>query len=495
MTDTDEGNGFGWLLLKCAKGQRRWAVGTPYSLAIINGGATTIECTVPVSRRLVQFAACEVGEISLVVNLDDLEQVQSMSVHGSSGSVEVEPAPAHPHDYFEVIAKRRRSEVGVTVSASMLTNALYSILATRQDRSSVFGKLTVDDGQLTIAVDVANIGTTKCHLAGTSKGHGFAMVELAQLMNLVRFHREDVCIHIPDTEGGLVFLKSPDAEGLLTPVPSSKEQVRPQVEAAIREVYGQIAIHRDHDDDYRLVRRGTPVFGRLIDGKPTRLQVFAVLLDEIDASPELYVELNDYNVELGYVRVAHLERQIWAVVDLMAETMQIGELKTAVEQIAGVAEKLAPMLQLRFGGEADAAEDVRWEAYANTVVMAEVHPGKFVPLNGPDAEREWPFDDVVHCITAWDPQGVHRSTKENESANQALAADLLFLDLHFVHAYGAGLDHHGEEPGFLIWGTNRELARQLGETYDQDAIFEISPNSISVISCFDDRVFTKGRFD
>ncbi len=494
MTDTNESNGFGWLLLKCENGLRRWAVGTPHSIAIINGSTTDIECLVPISRRLVQFAASESGTVSLVIQYDANDQVLSMSVIGRAGRFEVAPPPAHPKDYFSLITKRRQTPAGITVDSVILANALHAIISTQSGGADLYGHLDVDDGVLTISADIPDLGTTKCQLDGNSVGHGSVQVELSALHSLVRFHPTEVCLHIPVVDGDLLYLKSDDAAGMLTPIMSVREQARPHVEDAIISAYGKIALYRDHDDDYRLVRRGTPVFGRLIDSYPTRLQVFAVLLDEIEATPELYEEMNDYNVALGYVRVTHMEGQVWAVVDLVAESMTAGELKTAVERITSAAEKLVPMLQLRFGGESSAAEDVRWESYIDTVVMAEVQPGKYVALNGRDAVKEWPFEGPVHVITAWDPQGVHRSTKENEIANQLLAGDLLALGLHFVRTYGVGMEDHDGEPGFAVWGSTYEDARRLGASYDQDAIFEISATKLLLISCFDDRVFTKERF-
>ena len=494
MTDIDEGNGFGWLLLKCENGLRRWAVGTPHSMAIINGPNTDIECMVPISRRLVQFAASESGPVSLVIQYETDDNVSLMSVIGRAGRFEVAPPPAHPKDYFSLITKRRQTPVIIRVQSGLLANALHAIISTHTGGDDLYGYLDVNEGVLTISADIPGLGTTTCHLDGASVGHGSVQVELSTLHRLVRFHPTEVCLHIPVVDGDLLYLKSEDAEGMLTPIMSIREQARPHVEDAIISAYGRIALYRDHDDDYRLVRRGTPVFGRLIDSYPTRLQVFAVLLDEIEATPELYEEMNDYNVALGYVRVTHMEGQVWAVVDLVAESMTAGELKTAVERITSAAEKLVPMLQLRFGGESSAAEDVRWESYIDTVVMAEVQPGKYVALNGPDAVKDWPFEGPVHVITAWDPQGVHRSTKENEIANQLLAGDLLALGLHFVRTYGVGMEDHDGEPGFAVWGSTYEDARRLGESYDQDAIFEISATKLLLISCFDDRVFTKERF-
>lgn len=494
MTDTDESNGFGWLLLKCENGLRRWAVGTPHSLSIINGSATDVDCLVPISRRLVQFAASESGRVSLVIQYDANDAVSLMSVIGRAGRFEVAPPPAHPTDYFSLITKRRKTPAGITVDSGILANALHAIISTQSVKGDLYGHLDVSDGVLTISADIPGLGITKCQLDGDSVSHGSVQVELNALHSLVRFHPTQVCLHIPIIDGDLLYLNSDDAEGMLAPIMSIREQARPHVEDAIVSAYGKIALYRDHDDDYRLVRRGTPVFGRLIDSYPTRLQVFAVLLDEIEATPELYEEMNDYNVALGYVRVTHMEGQVWAVVDLVAESMTAGELKTAVERITSAAEKLVPMLQLRFGGESSAAEDVRWESYIDTVVMAEVQPGKYVALNGPNAVKEWPFEGPVHVITAWDPQGVHRSTKENEIANQLLAGDLLALGLHFVRTYGVGMEDHDGEPGFAVWGSTYEDARRLGASYDQDAIFEISATKLLLISCFDDRVFTKERF-
>ena len=498
LTDTDERNKFGSLLLSCRNGVRKWAAATPNAIAIVVGGETAESYQIGISRRLVHFAAGAVeamGTGQLSAFFDENGKLSKVEVTCGAGSLEVDARTVVVRDYFAVIERALADVVHAEIDSADLQRALHSMLATRGTSGSVNGRLSIEPGQLSIEVDWTDLGKTRYTLNCRSMGSGSVEVDMVELFRLVELHSEDLVVHVPRIEGDYLHLKSQSAESFQVPRPSVSALLRPSIETVINNSYGPLAVHRDHDGDYRLVRRGTPVFGRLLDGAPPRLQVFAVLLDEVEGSPELFHEINDYNVELGYVRVAHMERQVWAVVDLVAATMQEGELETAVERISNAALHLSPLLQLRFGGENVPAEAVRWETYSNAVVMAEIAPGKYTPLNGPSAVHEWPFEGPVFGITAWDPQGVHRSTKENETANQALAADLLTLGLHFVQGYGAGLEDHDGEPGFIVWGTDRATACRLGSMFDQDAIYEITPDTLSVLSCFDENLVSKGRFD
>ena len=498
LTDSDERNNFGTLLLSCRNGVRKWAAATPNAIAIVIGEETTDDYQIGISRRLVHFAAGAVeamGTGQLTAFFDENGKLSKVEVKCNSGSLEVDARTVAVRDYFAVIERAVVDGVQAKIDSLDLQQALHSMLATRGTFGTVNGKLSIEPNQLSIEVEWPDLGTTKYTLNCVSTGSGSVEVDMVELFRLVELHSEELVVHVPRIEGDYLYLKSQRVESFQVSRPSGSALLRPGIETVIANSYGPLAVHRDHDGDYRLVRRGTPVFGRLLDGAPPRLQVFAVLLDEVDGSPELYEEMNDYNVALGYVRVAHMERQVWAVVDLVAATMQEGELETAVERISNAALHLSPLLQLRFGGETEPAEAVRWETYINAVVMAEITPGKYTPLNGPSAVRDWPFDGPVFGITAWDPQGVHRSTKENETANQALASDLLTLGLHFVQGYGAGLEDHDGEPGFIVWGTDRATACRLGSIFDQDAIYEIMPDTVSVLSCFDENVVSKGRFD
>ncbi len=498
LTNSDEREDFGSLLLSCRGGVRRWAAATPSAIAIVNGEATTDEYQIGISRRLVHFAVSAVesmGTGTLTAHFTDENRLTKVEVSCSSGSLEVDANAVKVPNYFSIIERAVVDGIHAEIDSTDLQQALRSLLATRATSGALTGKLEINEKTLTIEVEWPDLGTAKYSINCSSTGTGSVEVDMIELFRLVDLHSGVLRVHVPRIEGDYLHLKSEGAESFQVPRPQGCAMLRPGVEDVIAKLFGPLAVHRDHDGDYRLVRRGAPVFGRLLEGRPPRFQVFVVLLDEVEASAELFQEMNDYNVGLGFVRVAHMDGQVWAMADLVASSLREDELNTAVERISSAAEMLAPMLQMRFGGETPPAEVARWESYISAVVMAELSPDKYVPLNGPSAVKDWPFQGAVYGITAWDPQGVHRSTKENEVANQGLVTDLLTLGLHFVQGYGVGMEDHDGEPGFIVWGTDRETARRLGSYYEQDAIFEVTDTTISVVSCFSDHVVSKPRLD
>jgi hypothetical protein len=52
-----------------------------------------------------------------------------------------------------------------------------------------------------------------------------------------------------------------------------------------------------------------------------------------------------------------------------------------------------------------------------------------------------------------------------------------------VRGEGVSTETFHSEPSLIIWGITREVALQIGKKAQQDAIFEISAETISIVDC------------
>lgn len=152
------------------------------------------------------------------------------------------------------------------------------------------------------------------------------------------------------------------------------------------------------------------------------------------------------------------------------------------------------MLSAVYGGQRPGRNvDQRWADYRNTVIEAEIVPGAKIILSGPEAEKRWPVDGPVWVLTAHDPFGRRRPDEKNAADNGRLASELVTAGGGFVRAFGRNLDGTYGEAGFFVWDIDRNVARSLGRSYGQEAVFEVDEFELRVVGCFDDRVDVQPR--
>lgn len=136
----------------------------------------------------------------------------------------------------------------------------------------------------------------------------------------------------------------------------------------------------------------------------------------------------------------------------------------------------------------------KWTAYLNTAVEITDPDGKQVTLTGPKATPTWAFDEPCWVITAWNPDGCVVPTAQNDAANRLLESELSKLGSRFVAATGRSLEgapHH--EDGYLVWGIDRNTALTLGRRFQQDAVFEISAETFTLITSDSAHAVTRPR--
>jgi len=495
----DETSNLGFVRLRSDGRRRRWYATDSYRAAVLNGEPDDRTYDVALSPQLLRFgsAASNWGpEVRVRVEADG-DDVR-VGVRGDDAWLWTVD---QGHDYpdFDGLfpdddALRGVATVEVGRLLAMAVAARHQRRNGEDDQRPMW--LAIGEGEVVGSVQWdGDLGMFDYGLQVDS-AHGDAVVwvnprYLETLLEL--FPAEaDVQVGIPRYADRPVVFADGTLTALLMPIKPPARRLRDRIEAIIDDVVGHLGVVRDADGDYPLLRRGTPVYARLLhDHDPAIVQVFAVLVADISASAELYAELNDLNAASTFARLFHVDDQVLAEVDLVADSLDADELRVAINRILAVAHDIAPTLSAVLGGiPVNDQVAVRFQNYRNTVVEAEVTPGVMAPITGPDAVQPWPFPGVVHVITGWNPQGVVFDKEHNDRINREIAKDVIAKGGRFIH--GVGREAHDPdgyaEPSLVVWGLDRDQTIHMGYRASQDAIFEITDTEVRLVSCFDDHI-------
>jgi hypothetical protein len=139
------------------------------------------------------------------------------------------------------------------------------------------------------------------------------------------------------------------------------EMIRPYVEKSISEYLGieppgKLIVN---DDGTIPVKVGSAVYYiRLIDGDPAVLQVYSIVLEEIDQSQALLEALNAVNRDNFFAKVFWLDdKRVIAATEIVAETADKEEIATACNSIAWVSDHYDTELNKQFGGKMQYADE------------------------------------------------------------------------------------------------------------------------------------------
>lgn len=494
LVTVDERSRLGQVRLSSDGSARRWCATDSYRLIGVAGGSdqATYDVGVPVAMIRHAIHVCDGDEVVFELGVGD--GVQLVTVEGPGGRLTVEDLG---HDFPDLERYLAPCEQ-VAGSATVTSQSLYSLLRvamtprepvddTAAEEFPVPFWLAIIDGSVTSSVSWPEVGDTRYTMhASTAQGDVMVQLNPHYLRSLLAaFAPEDeVTLEIPRYSSEPIRLRTLDRWAALMPLKTAAEHLRSRTETVIEEACGHLAVVRDGDGDYPLRRHSVPIYGRLEFGEPDVFQVFSVVLSGIDAGPELHAELNDLNSNLQFARLFHVNGQILAEVDLVAETLDAGELDVAIGRIGEVALEIMPTLAAVLGGElvGDPAE-ARRALYRNTVIDAEVSPGAFTTLSGSLGTAVWPFPGVVHVITGWNPQGVVLDDEFNSDINIRIAEDILRHGGRFVHGHGRSPDGKHVEPSIVAWGLSRDEAVRMGRRAKQDSIFEIDADAVRLVSC------------
>jgi len=503
VVNHDERSWDGQVRLRSDGRCRRWLGSRSGQYVMLTGGVDTQVYDIGISPAVLRgvFRAAGGGEtMDLVASTFD-SGATLVGLEGPGGRIAAEVLDIHqqyPDLDRTLLAETdfaARGTIGVRQLLDMIRTIGWVRQSPRDDDGSeahTWHELDIIDGDLRLEAESPECGTLilEAELDGAS-GQASRRIDLSSMIKVLEVFDgdADVEVGIPADPTGPIHLMSGDWHGAVTTVRSDASILRDRVERVIEECFGSLAVLRDDDGDYPLVRDRGPVFARLRDDAHTVLQVFARLLDDVPATAELYRELNDLNRNVGHARLFHVDDQVLAEVDLVATTLDGPELEVAVERILDVAAGMAPALQAFFGGRpvSDPAAQ-RWARNRTAVFNAEIVPGAMVELNGTDAVQQWPFPGVVHVLTSWNPQGASIGSERQDSVNIAIAEDILRHGGRFVWGERHTEGGDGAEECLIAWGLSRDEAVKMGRRASQESVFELDGNQVRLVSCSDQRV-------
>lgn len=492
----------GMLRLSADGHHRTWWATDGRRLARQLGGDEDRTYDVLISPRIVQFAwsaSRSDGVAELRVTSDDEGKPMAVTVTagGQSLAVAGDPQPYPPAEEIfdlESAAPGATASVDAGALAELVANARRRPSSTATEDVDPLFWLGVGDGGIQVDIEWPGLGMTRFEFHAAATGSRRAAVPPNQLAEAIEGLSGDVTVVVPDFAKNAIRVHGQGRDVLIMPINTTFERERDSTEELLTEVFGPDVVARTTDGEYRLSTIGTPIYAQLAPDEPPRIRVYAVVIADIESSPELLGELNDYNAHLGFARCYLADRQVIVESDLMAGTTEPEELVTAYRRVGQISDELGPMIAAMYGGELRETIETgqRWNAYLATTVSAEVAPGVSVPITEPGP---WPYGDTVWVITAYNPFGRSRPDETNEADNVRLAAALHTAGAGVQRAVGQSAADDHREHGFVAWDIDRETMRQIGREFDQEAIFEIDIDDVRVISCFDDRIVSRTRTD
>ena len=478
----------GYVLLRSTDGHRWWMAHGESTAVCLKGGSDSEEYSLnlPINVfRAFQNVITEVGEVCLDFEDDDSRLIASYE--GISFSFE---RPSGEHPALDLDFARPEDSAVAKVSGAAFARAFVAqpVFPVNNEQETCPIEVRVIDGYLGVSSNFNGIGWTTlavdCGYSGETRFVNTYPENLKRILNTYSFV-DEVEISLSPNPNAPIRFDDGETVALLRIVENNFLRATRHVQKIVEAELGALAVEQDDDGDFPLRRFGIPIYGRMLDATPPLFQVFAVVLDGIESSPELLTELNEYNSNINQARIFHVDDQVLAEVDLVAESLDRIELRTSMNRIATFAEKIAPTLQIVFGGdELIPVEDERWANYKRTLISAEVSPNQTVLLNGPDAVADWPFPGAAYVITGWNPQGLEIP---GDNTNALIAKDVLAAGGRVAVGSGTSVDGEYAEPSIIAWGIELDDARNFGRRASQDAIFMIDEEHVYLVACAGDK--------
>jgi Putative bacterial sensory transduction regulator len=128
----------------------------------------------------------------------------------------------------------------------------------------------------------------------------------------------------------------------------------PYVEKLLRDFSGKKDLGPDKAGRYPLELGSARYFVTVGTTKPGDLpvvQIWSVVLDKVEKSPELFEELNNINGSILFGRVYWAQSKVWAVAEIMASDLDASELTNACMAIGDITDRHDDQLKQKFGGE------------------------------------------------------------------------------------------------------------------------------------------------
>jgi Putative bacterial sensory transduction regulator len=339
FTRGDDRSPHGSVRLTADGAQRVWFAGDDFHAAIVRGGTDREVYDVALPPDLIRYTESAAdGTDTVTLTLDDT--ASTLVLAGPGGAMTVSVTATQADNGAALVTKDRETGGSATMRAHRLYDALNRqprVVAGADENPSVGSPspwLVISPQGFFVDVMWDQVGASRIQVpTETVWGEVAAPISREILsMTITLFDpAETIEIRIPLYNSEPFRIIGERKEAIVASVPNPAVVLRRTVEATIETVAGPVALNRDGDGDYPLYLTDSAVYGRLLDAnEPPVLQVFAVILRNVEESPELLRELNDLNRELKFARLFLVADQVLAEVDLVAATLDGDELRNAM---------------------------------------------------------------------------------------------------------------------------------------------------------------------
>ena len=128
------------------------------------------------------------------------------------------------------------------------------------------------------------------------------------------------------------------------------DMVRAYVESLIERLTGEDKVVPDEDGDYPVRYRSAAYYVRLVGDVDPVLQVFAIAVKDIEATPALYERLNGINADIRFARIFWVGKQVLVESDLVSQTLDKEEFDQACQAVGTITDHFGSLLAVEFGG-------------------------------------------------------------------------------------------------------------------------------------------------
>jgi|GEM_PF-1497227 len=193
------------------------------------------------------------------------------------------------------------------------------------------------------------------HIEGAVPDTTPVLLDIGRLITLLSPIRDSQCtVRLPQSDPmGCVGVSAGDYEAILSPTDRWGAE-RELVEALLCDFLGVDSIDADEDGDYPVeTPEGHQLWVRLhTAAEPVTVQVFSVLAQPVEPSSGLFEELNSINATAPHVKVLWASGAVMAEVDLVGSTLDLPELRNALQVVRRTADKYYDVLNAFFGAPA-----------------------------------------------------------------------------------------------------------------------------------------------
>ena len=128
------------------------------------------------------------------------------------------------------------------------------------------------------------------------------------------------------------------------------DKLRQRLEDMLKDHLGVSELVTDAEGDYPVRAGSAKYYVRLDDDDPSVVRIYAHILVGVAGSAKLYETLNAVNGHITFGRMFHQGEAVLAATELVADSLDPGELARSCQSIADLADRYDDLFKAEFGG-------------------------------------------------------------------------------------------------------------------------------------------------